>query len=95
MFIRLRLHQSHYKLTAVDLSGQKEWNADTKAFQQIEFVGQLKHLRNSTVANESMFVLTVSEKILKTRLKFSQGCVTVLWKMENYKEVKVKQIKHG
>ena len=45
-----------------------------------------------------MFVLTVSGKILKTRLKFSQGCVTVLWKMENYKEVKVKQIKqikHG
>ena len=55
--------KSHYKLIAVDLSGQKEWNADTKAFQQIEFLGQLQHLRNPIVANESMSLLTVSEKI--------------------------------
>ena len=36
-----------------------------------------------------MFVLTILEKIKETRLKFSQGSVTVLWKTENYQEAKV------
>ena len=33
---------NHYRLLAVDLSRQKELDADPKAIQQIEFVGQLK-----------------------------------------------------
>ena len=37
-----------------------------------------------------MFILTILEKIKETRLKFSQGRVTVLWKMANYQEAKVK-----
>ena len=37
-----------------------------------------------------MFVLTILEKIRETRLKFSQGCVTVLQKMVNYKEARVR-----
>ena len=37
-----------------------------------------------------MFFLTVWEKIKKARLKFSQGSVTVLEKMENYQEARVK-----
>ena len=32
--------KNHYRLIAVDLSRQKELDADPKAIQQIEFVGQ-------------------------------------------------------
>ena len=48
--------KGHYRLIAVDLSGQKELDADSKAIQQIEFVGKLKTLENEITANESMFV---------------------------------------
>ena len=34
--------KNHYRLIAVDLIRQKEFDADPKATQQIEFVGQLK-----------------------------------------------------
>ena len=34
--------KNHYRLTAADLSRQKELDADPKALQQIDFVGQLK-----------------------------------------------------
>ena len=34
--------KNHYRLIAVDLSGQKELNADPKAIEQIEFVQQFK-----------------------------------------------------
>ena len=37
-----------------------------------------------------MFAVTILEKIKETRLKFSQGSVTVLQKMVNYEEVRVK-----
>ena len=37
-----------------------------------------------------MSVLTVLENIKNTRLKFSQGSITVSWKMPNYEEVGVK-----
>ena len=37
-----------------------------------------------------MFVLTVLEEIKKTKLNFPQGRVTVLWKMVNYQEARVK-----
>ena len=37
-----------------------------------------------------MFLLTVLEKTKETRLKLSQGSVTVLWRMINYKEARVK-----
>ena len=49
--------KSHYRIIAVDLSRQKELDADPKAIQQIEFVGQLK---NSDGQNgdgtQSMFI---------------------------------------
>ena len=60
------------------MSRQKELDADTKAIQQIKIVGQLKNPDNASVESESMFVLTILEKIKETRLKFSQGSVTVL-----------------
>ena len=55
-----------------------------KAIQQIEFVGQLKKQNANNDDAECMFVLTNLEKIKGTRLKFSQGSVTVLQKMVNF-----------
>ena len=65
--------KNHYRLTAVDLSRQKELEADPKAIQQIELAGELKNvdLINAD-GKQIMFVLTILEKIKKTRSKFSQ-----------------------
>ena len=68
---------------AVDLSRQRELNADPKPIQQIEFVGKLKKLNDDFNASdlgndESIFVLTILIKFKETRLKFSQRSVTVL-----------------
>ena len=86
--------KNNYRLIAIDFSRQKELDAVSKAIQQIEFFGQLK---NDDVENADgtrfMFVLTILEKIKKTRLKFSQGSVTVLWKIANYKEERFKLTK--
>ena len=95
---RWRLHYWMFVeiwLIAVDLSRQKESDADPQLIQQIELVGQLKELGdegNATDASNDqyMFLLTISEKIKETRLKFSQGSVTVLWIMTNYQEARVK-----
>ena len=54
--------ENHYRLIQVDLSRQKELDADPKAIQQIQ----------------SMHVLTILEKIKETGLSFSQRSVTVL-----------------
>ena len=53
-------------------------DVDLKAIKQIEFVRQLKNPDDTVVANESMFVFRMLEKIKETRLKFSQVSVTVL-----------------
>ena len=42
MFIRLWLYKNHYRLITVDLSRQKELDADLKVIQQIKIVGQLE-----------------------------------------------------
>ena len=72
--------KNHYRLIAADLSSRKELNADPKASQQIEFVGQSKELNNDNNNNnvESMFILTILEKIKERKLKFFQWTVTVL-----------------
>ena len=75
--------KNYYRLITVDLSREKEFDADPKAIQQIEFVGQLKKIdKNGNVKDagdgKSMFVLTNLEKIKETRLKFSCRGVTVL-----------------
>ena len=62
----------------VDLIRQNELDVDPKAIQQIEFIGQLKNTDNKIVAKESMFFLTILQKVKETRLKFSQESVTVL-----------------
>ena len=76
-----RNHEIIYRFIAVDLSRQKELDVDQKTIQQIEFIAQLKKLDaddNATDAgnDQSMFVLTILEKIKQTRLQFSQGSVT-------------------
>ena len=59
--------KSHYRPIAVNLSGQKELDADPKAIQK--FVRQLKSPDNAILDNESMFVLTILEKIQRNEIK--------------------------
>ena len=65
-------------MIAVNISRQKELDADPKAIQHIAFAGQLKKCRlyNKIYGAESMFVLTILE--LLKELKFSQGSVTIM-----------------
>ena len=66
--------KSYYILIEVDLSQQKELEADPKAIQQIEFVRQLKNLDSKNAVDtdgaKSTFVLTILEIIKETILKF-------------------------
>ena len=78
------------------MSRQKELDADLKEIQHTEFVKQLTKLDSNDNATDaacnyqSMSVLTILEKIKKTRLKFSQGSITVSWKMPNYQKARTK-----
>ena len=60
--------KNHYRLIAGDLSRQKELDADSKAIQEIEFVGQLRKLDANDNAvdvagnDQSLFVLTILKK---------------------------------
>ena len=61
--------KDHYQLIAVNLSKQKELDADPRAIQQIEFNGML---------NTNSQVCTVLEKSKETVLKFYKGTAKVL-----------------
>ena len=61
--------KGHYNLIAVDLSKQKELDADSKAIQQIEFYGMLK-------TNSQMCTVLVKSK--ETLLEFYKGTAKVL-----------------
>ena len=58
-------YKTHYRLIAVDLSRQKELDVDSKAIQQIEFVGQLKKLGDDGNATDAGNDQSVFEKISK------------------------------
>ena len=62
------------------MSWQNELDADAKTIQQIEFVEELKKLDDDDDNNgaESMFILTILEKVKETILTFSQGSLTSL-----------------
>ena len=77
---RQRIKSKNWQnLKAVDLSKQKELDADPKAILQIVFVAQLKNVDSKNAdETESLIVLKILDKIKETRLKFSQGSVTVL-----------------
>ena len=64
-----RYFKDHYQLITVDLSKQKELDADPRAIQQIDFYGMLT--TNSQVC-------TVLEKSKETILEFFKGTVKVL-----------------
>ena len=74
---------NHYRLTAVDLSRQKELDENPKSIQQIEFVGQLKELYADNNAIDAgnydkfMFVLTILGKMKEARIKYYQGSVAI------------------
>ena len=71
--------KNHYRLIEIDLSRQKELDADPKAIQQIEFVKQSKNEDGINAGRmQSMFILMIIEKIKETRLKLPQGNVTLL-----------------
>ena len=56
MFIRIWLYKNYYRLIAIDLSRKKKLNADPKATEPIQFVGQLKHEGSIDAdGGESMF----------------------------------------
>ena len=61
--------KDHYRLIAVDLSKQKELDADPRAIQKIEFYGML---------NTNSQVCTVLEKSKETILEFYKGTEKVL-----------------
>ena len=61
--------KDHYNLIAIDLSKQKELDADLRAIQQIEFYGILK---------TNSLLYTVSEKSKETMLQFSKRTAKVL-----------------
>ena len=65
---------------AIDLSRQKELDADQKAIQQIEFVGKWKNADGVNAdGTQSMFILTILEKIKETRLIFfSRKCNSLI-----------------
>ena len=78
--------KNHYRLIKVDLSRQKELDPDPKTIHQIVFVGQLKMKTVKNVdGTQSIFALTILEKIKEARLTFSQESLKVgkLWKSKS------------
>ena len=69
MFLNYQYFKDHDQLIAVNLSKQKELDADHRAIQQIEFYGKLK--TNSQVCADV-------EKSKETVLEFSKGTAKVL-----------------
>ena len=68
-FLDYQYFKDHYNLIAVDLSKQKEFDADSRAIQHIDFYGMLK--TNSQVC-------TVLEKSKEMMLEFYKGTAKVL-----------------
>ena len=56
--------KNHYRSITVDLSRQKELEADSKAIQQVEFVGQLKNVDGINAdGTQNLFILKILEEI--------------------------------
>ena len=61
--------KKHYQLIAVDLSKQREFDADPRAIQQIEFIGMVKTRSN---------LFAILEKSKETILEFYKGTAKVM-----------------
>ena len=70
MFVDNQYFKDRYHLIAVDLSKEKDLDADSRAIQQIEFFGMLK---------TNLQVCTVLEKSKEAMLEFYKGTAKVLW----------------
>ena len=67
-FLDYEYIKSHYQSIAVNLSRQKELDADTKAIQQIKIVGKFKDTDGVNAdGTQSIFVLRILEKKSKKR----------------------------
>ena len=69
MFVDNQYFKDLYHLIAVDLSKEKDLDADSRAIQQIEFFGMLK---------TNLQVCTVLEKSKEAMLEFYKGTAQVL-----------------
>ena len=75
--------KNHFRVVTVDLCRQKELDADPKAIQQIEFVGQSKKLDADDSATDagdgqSMFGLINFRKHQRNKIKiFSMKCNSI------------------
>ena len=56
----LIIDDNHYRLIAIDLSKQKELDADPKANQETEFVGQLINTNGINPANSNVLKFFLS-----------------------------------
>ena len=79
--------KSHYRLIAVDLSRQKQLNADRKAIQQIHFFGAIK---KDWCCKCWWYIIysfdNFRKKIIETIQKFSQGNIIKdgeMWRNKN------------
>ena len=61
-----------YRLIAVDVSKQKALDADSRAIQQIIFIGKIK----AAAANTRVIVYYILEQSKKAMLEFSKGATT-------------------
>ena len=63
--------KDYYKMIAVDLSKQKELDADSRKIQQVNFTANLDRAGNTTIS----FII---EQEKETIFEFSQGTVNIL-----------------
>ena len=63
--------KDYYKMIAVDLSKQKELDADSRKIQQVNFTANLDRAGNTTIS----FII---EQEKETIFEFSQGTVKIL-----------------
>ena len=63
--------KENYKMFAIDLCRENEWDADPRAIQQINFTPNLDRAGNRTI-------LFINEDAKETIFEFSQGIVKVL-----------------
>ena len=66
--------EKNYRIIAADLSKQKALDDDSRAIQQIIFIGKIK----AAVANTKVIIFNVLEKLKETILEFSKGTTKVL-----------------
>ena len=76
---RLLDFNEYYKMIAIDLSKQQALDADPKAVQQINFIGDLDRGQNDDgqIINVNTIMLFIIEEANETILYFLQGIVKV------------------